>query len=362
MKKIILFIDNLGSGGAQRQIVNLAIILKKRGYDISVLVYADQPFYKRLLDEHGIAVHLISARDYLKRIIKVRKYLRSSAQDVVIAFLETPGFLASVSKIGNTKWKLITSERSARESSFYSKRNRVYNLFERFSDAKVCNSVNALRLWKRHYPQYADKYCVIYNPVIIPQNYLVSSNKQDNKRCLVVAASYQELKNPLGLIEALRSLDIAVRSKLEIHWYGRTEVAIGNTRIYEEACKRINDYQLKDCISLHSETNEIYKIMSESTAVGLFSKVEGLPNTICEAMMLGKPVIMSRVSDYDVLVDGNGFLCDPNSYESISAALCDFVKASDQQLKDMGEKSRELAEKYFLPDKVAQQWIDLIEN
>ena len=103
MKKIILFIDNLGSGGAQRQIVNLAIILKKRGYDISVLVYADQPFYKRLLDEHGIAVHLISARDYLKRIIKVRKYLRSSAQDVVIAFLETPGFLASVSKIGYTK-------------------------------------------------------------------------------------------------------------------------------------------------------------------------------------------------------------------------------------------------------------------
>lgn len=362
MKKIILFIDNLGSGGAQRQIVNLAILLKKRGYDISVLIYADQPFYKGLLDEQGIPIHLVSAKGYLKRIIKIRKYLRSSAQDVVIAFLETPGFIANISKIGGVRWKLITNELSAKKSTFINKKNRIYNLFERFSDAKVCNSVNALRLWEQHYPQYTDKYCVIYNPVIIPHNNLASIIEKENKRCLVIAASYQELKNPLGLIEALRNLDIEVRSKLEIHWYGRIEVTIGNTKIYEEACKRIKDYQLQDCIHLHSETNEIYKIMAKSTAVGLLSKVEGLPNTICEAMMLGKPVIMSRVSDYDVLVDGNGFLCDPSSCESIGAALCDFVNASNQQLKVMGEKSRDLAEKYFTPDKIVQQWIDLIEN
>ena len=32
MKRILCFIDSLGAGGAQRQLVNLAIGLKKRDY------------------------------------------------------------------------------------------------------------------------------------------------------------------------------------------------------------------------------------------------------------------------------------------------------------------------------------------
>ena len=34
MKKILLLIDALGAGGAQRQIVGLAILLKNKGYEV----------------------------------------------------------------------------------------------------------------------------------------------------------------------------------------------------------------------------------------------------------------------------------------------------------------------------------------
>ena len=54
MKRILCFIDSLGAGGAQRQLVNLAIGLKKRDYIVSFLVYHVDDFYLPILQENGI--------------------------------------------------------------------------------------------------------------------------------------------------------------------------------------------------------------------------------------------------------------------------------------------------------------------
>lgn len=42
--RIALLIDSLGSGGAQRQFVGLASILKKEGFEVKVFCYFDLPF------------------------------------------------------------------------------------------------------------------------------------------------------------------------------------------------------------------------------------------------------------------------------------------------------------------------------
>ena len=44
--KILLLIDSLGSGGAQRQMVTLAALLKQRGQEVSFLLYADDGFFQ----------------------------------------------------------------------------------------------------------------------------------------------------------------------------------------------------------------------------------------------------------------------------------------------------------------------------
>lgn len=363
MKKIVLFIDNLGSGGAQRQIVNLGILLRNKGYDVSVLVYADFPFYKSILDKYSIPLVMIDGSNYILRIIKVRAFLRKCGADVVITFLETPGFLGCISKIGGAKWKLITSELSAKKETFTDKKNRFYNIFERYSDAKVCNSENARKMWEQYYPQYKDKYSVIYNPIILSTEVLEPKKKKsENKILVTVAASYQELKNPLGVIEALNLLSEEEREKIRIEWYGRKEVVTGDTAIYENAVQKIKEYKLQDSIQLSAETSNIYQLMIQSDAVGLFSTVEGLPNAICEGMMLGKPIIMSRVSDYKVLADGNGILCNAESPESIKGALQELLNCSSDKLQEMGKYSQMKAEQLFSEKIVGEQWVDLIER
>ena len=364
MKRIVMFIDSLGSGGAQRQVVNVARLLKQVGYDVEVLVYRDLPFYNHILEEAEIPIALIDAKNYASRLLKSRRWLNRSHADVVIAFLEAPGFISCFSKIGHKKWKLITTERSAKMETFTSRRGRIYNRFERFSDAKVGNSQNAMRLWRKYYPQYEKKYSVIYNHVAISEEYMSQEHVylENGKLRVIVAASYQELKNPIRVIEAIKFLTKEQKENLDLHWYGSIEVTTGNTETYDRSVELIREYGLENCISLHQETNDIYRIMAEGDVVGLFSTVEGLPNAVCEGMTVGRPILMSRVSDYDVLVSDNGVLCDPESVESIRDALASMLSLSAQDLERMGLASQKKAETLFSADAITKQWSDLIER
>lgn len=362
MKKILCLIDNLGSGGAQRQMVNLAVLLKKRGYDVDFAVYADIGFYVPLLINEEIRVNKILEESKLRRIFAVRSYIRKQKPDTVIAFLEVPCFLACLAKAGGGRFKVITTERSAKLSTFSTPQNRIYNWFERYSDAKICNSENARRLWEEHYPRYKNKYKVIYNLIIMKEKPCEDFKfLEDDKLHLVVAASYQELKGSLRLIEAVKGMDMTLRSRLIIDWYGCVEVVRGNTEIYDESVKRINEYGLGGQIRLHGETQDIYRIMKQADMIGLFSSVEGLPNTICEAMSLAKPVLMSKVSDYGVLTDGNGISFEP-TVEEIREGLEKALSCNTEQLKAMGEKSYAKAKQLFSSEKIVEQWIEVIER
>ena len=43
--KIVCLIDNLSAGGAQRQMVMLAKLLKQNGHDITILTYYPHDFF-----------------------------------------------------------------------------------------------------------------------------------------------------------------------------------------------------------------------------------------------------------------------------------------------------------------------------
>ena len=75
MSKILCLIDSLGSGGAQRQMVTLAKLLKEKGFEISFLVYHNDNFFIDGLRKNNIPIEYCAAKNYLDRILKVRKYI-----------------------------------------------------------------------------------------------------------------------------------------------------------------------------------------------------------------------------------------------------------------------------------------------
>lgn len=363
--KVLFLSPNLGreGGGAERQIVTVGCLLKDAGFDVEYLYYADGDFYAPILEEKQIPIKCKLLPNYLKRMFYVRTFIRKGNYDVVISFLETPNFLNNFAAVGGKSWKVITGERSAQKRTFLSRKGKIFCWFQRYADYIVCNSDNAKKLWITYYPQYENKLVTIYNNVTLRS---VSSSyipKRDGRVHIVVAASYQNVKNAIGLVNALALLNEQERGKIHVDWYGKKVIAATGTKEYDDACNAIEKNGLQDVITLHEGTTEIHDRMNEADAVGLFSKYEGLPNAICEGMMLGKPIVMTRVSDYATLVDdSNGFLCDWDSSETIKNALLRLINLRKDELLEKGKNSKTRAERLFSKERIIKQWTDFIKK
>jgi glycosyltransferase involved in cell wall biosynthesis len=150
-----------------------------------------------------------------------------------------------------------------------------------------------------------------------------------------------------GVAKALLQIKkCSATHRIVIDWYGGMAK---DPTPYHRAARFIAEHELASDLRLHPPSKMIGLEFARASAVGLFSFFEGLPNVVCEGMACGKPILLSNVCDAGNLVrDGkNGFLCDPNSRESMANALRRLAATSDQERRQMGLESRRMAEELF---------------
>ncbi len=361
MMKIGILITTLGSGGAERQAVNLARMLKRNSHDVSIVTFFGDNFYVKDLDQCGISVVNLHAPKRTKAILAVRKQIRHEQYDAVIAFLCSPILCACAASLVGKKWKLITRLGSANESFFTSSRGKAMNKLAKVADSIVCNSHLEREMWRKYSSLPDSKFKVIYN--LYPDLTLRSAQEKIPDRRerikIVVPASYSWIKNVQNVVTAAKMLNTDERSRLEIHWYGHREIAAGDTKQHDRAVELVKQFALEDTVFLHDETWEIYDKMLDADFVGLFSLFEGLPNAICEAMLLSIPVVMTEVSDYQALVNGNGFTCS-QSAEGIHDVLKKVIATSELERKAMGQRSGEIAKKLFSFEVTQREWLETL--
>lgn len=364
--QLLCFIDNLGSGGAQRQLVTLGILFRKYGHNVSFLTYHADDFFLEKLSAHGISVKCIPVLNYFKRIQVLRGLLRTGKQDVVLSFLDTPNLIAEIAAMPRRSWGLVVGERSANLVGMTSRRGKCQRQMHRIADAVVTNSFAAREVLAANWPAIRDKLHTIYNSVNIEQFYPDESvlPKENNIVRMVVAASYQRLKNMQGLIQAIAQLSTVERAMLRVDWYGQKNVSDGTTREFTAAQEEIAENNLQQVITLHDETDDIVTVMQQADVVGLFSFYEGLPNAVCEGMACGKAIFMSEVSDANYLVTPleNGWLCNPHDVYSIACGLRQMINTNADGLQRMGNMSRKMAIELFAPEKKYQQYYEIMQQ
>lgn len=354
--KILCVIDSLGSGGAQRQLVELAKGFKEKKHEVSFLTYHEINFFEPELNSFNIPVHTINENNYLKRILKLRKYIRQFEPDAVLAFLESAVFMATIAGFPIRKWKLVVGERSADPAILKSKRLRIFRWFHLFTDYVVANSHANLELVKKINPFLSqERMKVIYNIVNIPHS--DTKLKGSNKVNITIAASYRSIKNLEGLIEAVNLLTDNYKEKLVINWFGNAD-----NEYFGQMEKLIKDRKIQTTVKLHDKTTDIFSKYREADFVGLFSHHEGFPNTICEAMILKKPVIATKVSDIPLFIkeNENGFLCESKNVMSIKNALIKAIDSDEKARKIMGVNNQILAKKSFEREKIIQSYLNLL--
>lgn len=357
--KIILFTDSLGAGGAQRQLVGLAVMLQQHNYDVKVCYYHDYPFYKEILDKNEIRHELIPGADNgIKRIPIVMRYFKRESPDWIIAYQETPSIVASVSKLLGCKFRLIVSERNTTQ---YTGRNEKirFNLF-RIADYVVPNAYAQEDYILETFPFLSKQ--VVTIPNFVDLDFFTPPPIRNRREVpeVVIAASIWASKNTLGFIDAVAALRDK-GYKFHISWYG-----LNNTWIdYIKQCQqKIETYALQNYIELKEKTSRIKDVYQDADFFCLPSFYEGTPNVICEAMACGLPVVCSDVCDNSRYVSNgeNGFLFNPKDTESIENEFEKLFTLSDADYLMFCKKSREKAEEKLSKEVFIKSYINLIEQ
>jgi len=224
-KKILLFIDSLVGGGAQRQIVTLARCLHDSGYDVSVLTYRNEEQLRYLLDEKNIEHHVIEKKSKLDLlfIFRLYRYFKVIDPDCVISYLNTPNLWGRLAgRMAGIK-KIITSERNL-DIDKSRVRIVIENLIFRLSSCIVVNA-NAIKslLIEKGIP--ADKIQVIYNgldlqyfkpvPLSEAEHFRASYGVLKADRLFLLPGRIMAQKNHLSLIRAvLTRVDVFKSAKL----------------------------------------------------------------------------------------------------------------------------------------------------
>jgi glycosyltransferase involved in cell wall biosynthesis len=109
---------------------------------------------------------------------------------------------------------------------------------------------------------------------------------------------------------------------------------------------------------------DVRPYIRQADCVVLASYREGTPRTLLEAISMAKPVLTTNVPGCrEAIEDGkNGLLCQVKDSGDLAEKLKKMIALKDDELKSMGQKSREIAERKFNEKIIIQEYREALSE
>lgn len=357
MKRILCFIENLGSGGAERQLTGLAVMLKQQGHEVEVCYYVKKEFYLPDLLDAGVNVKYLSdALSFNKRFASIRRHIREYKPDTIISYTPSTSMMTCILKRLGGRFNLIVSERNTTQSLTIKEKFKLFCY--RWANYIVPNSFAQADFIKRVSPHLADKIKVITNFVdtdrFSPSNEIVPVHEELRVLCV---GRMMPQKNIIRFIKVI-SILVSKGYNLRVDWFGQDL-----KDAYSKECHNaISEYALEQRFVFQAPSSEIQVQYHRADVFCLPSIYEGFPNVLCEAMSCGKPVLSCRVSDTPNIVQegANGLLFDPTSIDDMVMAFEKYIAMPNLRHNEMGKISREISLGLFSREKFLANYSSII--
>lgn len=356
-KHILCLIENIGPSGAERQITNLAVQLRKLGHEVEVAYYVKKEFYLPFLMENDVkGCYMPEAANPRKRFFALMKHIKATRPDTVISYSASPSMITCVLKLFGAQFNLIVSERNTTQR--LDKREKTKFFFYRWANHIVPNSQSQGNFIAGHYPTLTPKVKVITNFVdmdlFVPSEHKAYDHEGINILCVGRLAAQKNIPRFIEAIGMLKNKGLHFR----VNWYGQDF-----KNDYSEKCYAlVKEKGLEDVLFFHPQTSAIIQKYQESDVLCLPSLYEGFPNVLCEAMCCGLPVVCSRVSDVpQIMEDGvNGFIFDPLNVDDMTEKMEKMITLTMEERNQMGVRSREIAVSKFSSDVFIHKYLELV--
>jgi glycosyltransferase involved in cell wall biosynthesis len=388
--KIIYLIPSLGVGGAERQLINLINYLSKpltlkkhEEFEILLVCFNHKTFLNdfylsqlanniRIIDlSEGVGFKLL-----IKELRKNKKYfwlgknlihynrleelVALEKPQILHAWLDTPSICGAIAGISNKVPNIILSTRSLNPSNFLSNRfyrKSVYQALSNYKQITFLNNSNAGAISYEKWLGLKKGYVkVIYNGFEIESLRTLHSNLiQKSKSSKIIIGGVMRFNYEKNL-----DLWIKVAKNLSEKSDLVNFVIIGDGPELSRVRRLIKKLELTKLVELVKPTNNIYSHMSKFDVLLLTSRIEGLPNVLIEAQLLGIPVVSTNCGGaIETFIDSSsGILVDNYNPKLIADTL--FLLVSDREgLSRYSVNATEQAAQRFNIDTIAQQYVNI---
>lgn len=334
MIKVLFFTLTLNGGGMERLLIDIVKNLDEKKYDITVQTFYDEGIYKKQLPDYVHYRSLVSYHSNILRKIKGRllwmilppsfvyeRYIKSN-YDIEIAFVEGVPIKLLGLKNKTCKKRIAWVHADLMDnhytSSFFKSINKERDAFQCF-DKIVCVSESALIGFKNRFGNLKN---LIVKNNFIDEEFILKKSQESlehiprSKKIRIISVgrlAYQ--KGFDRLIKVIKTIIDSGRS-VELWIFGD-----GDQR------KMLDDYIkcnfLEEYVRLWGFVENPYKYMRQCDLYVLPSRTEGFGLALAEAMLLGLPVISTRVSGPDKILDNGkyGVLVDNNEEALLNAIV-----------------------------------------
>lgn len=303
--RVCFFIPAFADGGAQRQCIFILNELSRRSDVELTLIRTSPGVHDGLLDRTNINIRDVKVRSNFDPAVipRVRAILKQTRSQVLYSWLQASDVPSYFIRLVTPRLRWIISERN----SYYRDewRFRLRAALGRRADAVVSNSPAGDRYWAGL--RARGKRYVIGNIVTAPPATNLPRppglDFDAEGFTIAVIGRLEKQKNPITMLDAFISL---ARRRPEVRL-----VFVGEGSLRPELQQRAEDSGLGDRIRFFGFRHDVQAILQHVDVLLTLSLYEGMPNVMVESIVVGLPVVASRIPEHtDVLGDEYPFFVD----------------------------------------------------
>lgn len=362
---ILLVIQSLEAGGAERVMSILANRWVEKGWTVQMVTFDDgstPPFYT--LDERvqhkPLGIYKVSSSlrekvgNNVRRLRTLRQEMASRSPDIVLSFMDRTNVL-TVLAARSLGLPVVVSERVHPE---YHDIGRVWEVLRLFAYWLASAVVVQTERVREYFPTPIRKNSVVIpNPVQVPS--ADTEKSEGPKDC-----PGELLILGMGRLEQQKGFDLLLDAAAELRSKG-TQAAwkiavLGEGTERETLLEQRDRRDLQDQVCFPGRVDNPGPWLRRADLFVLSSRYEGFPNALCEAMAHGCPVVATDCPSgpREIIRENvDGILVDSEAPSALAAGMKELIEDPSKRRR-MAERGTEILDRYGV-ECVQEQWENL---
>ena len=202
----------------------------------------------------------------------------------------------------------------------------------------------------------AQKAILIRSGIELKEFQLVKIDKGDKRKELGVEPTLP-LVTMIGCLKPQKApLDYVEIAHLVLHEKDAYFILVGDGILRDKVEKRMAALGLEKRFKLLGWRRDIPEILAVTDVFCLTSLWEGLPRVLPQAMIMGIPIVATKVDGTpEAVTDGvNGFLLKPHDVEGMAERIA-YLLGHSEKAVDMGRRGKTMLEEFDISKMVSEQ-------